>query len=231
MKTGHFYPIQQNSRLRGLRQAMGKGWTQQFVAKQIGCDLKTYRDWESTGKQPGSFFAIELSKLFGVSTDYILGVSTFTNIGNAEMSEATGLSVVVIDFLRLLKNDSQHYANNIGAQTINFINRVLEACAEHLKRDTDGDIIPEQNIFSLMEQYICSEGITGTIYENDSCSAENTHATSGTIWLNYSNTPIYDTVSRLAREAIVSDIRKTLDFFKEKEAASDNGKHQPASDD
>ena len=50
------------------------GYTQQEVAKAIGVSVSTYRRYENKGclRSAPVTRAYELSKLYGVSTDYIL---------------------------------------------------------------------------------------------------------------------------------------------------------------
>ena len=100
MKTGSKLP---DKRLKKLREQCGL--TQEQVKNKIGCDLKTYRSWEKDGNYPSADYLIELSQLFGVSTDYLLGISDYTNIGNKEMSETTGLSEYAIDILRAINSN------------------------------------------------------------------------------------------------------------------------------
>lgn len=97
MKTGNKLP---KERLKKLREQ--RGMTQEQVKQAIGCDLKSYRAWEKDGNYPNADYLVELSHLFGVSTDYLLGISDFTNIGNKEMAEETGLSELAIDRLRAI---------------------------------------------------------------------------------------------------------------------------------
>lgn len=100
MKTGSKLP---DKRLKKLREQCGL--TQEQVKNKIGCDLKTYRSWEKDGNYPSADYLIELSQLFGVSTDYLLGISDYTNIGNKEMSETTGLSEHAINILRAINSN------------------------------------------------------------------------------------------------------------------------------
>lgn len=97
MKAGNKLP---KERLKKLREQ--RGITQEQVKQAIGCDLKSYRAWEKDGNYPNADYLVELSHLFGVSTDYLLGISDFTNIGNKEMAEETGLSELAIDRLRAI---------------------------------------------------------------------------------------------------------------------------------
>ena len=97
IKTGNKLP---KERLKKLREQ--RGITQEQVKQAIGCDLKSYRAWEKDGNYPNADYLVALSHLFGVSTDYLLGISDFTNIGNKEMAEETGLSELAIDRLRAI---------------------------------------------------------------------------------------------------------------------------------
>lgn len=63
-------------RLLELRE--GKELSQEEVAKRIGVDRTTYAKYESGASRPVRKIA-ELSQLFGVSTDYILGTSDAPN--------------------------------------------------------------------------------------------------------------------------------------------------------
>lgn len=114
MKTGNKLP---DKRLKKLREQ--RGLTQEQVKSKIGCDLKTYRSWEKDGNYPSADYLIELSQLFGVSTDYLLGISDYTNIGNKEMSETTGLSEHAIDVLRVI--NSNHPGGEMYPQLLSII--------------------------------------------------------------------------------------------------------------
>lgn len=100
MKTRNKLP---KSRLQVLREQ--KGLTQEQVKDLVKCDLKSYRDWEKNKRYPSADNLVQLSQLFGVSTDYLLGLSDYTNIGNKEMSEVTGLSEHAIDILRTINSN------------------------------------------------------------------------------------------------------------------------------
>lgn len=100
MKIGSKLP---EGRLKKLREQ--RDLTQEQVKNKIGCDLKTYRAWEKEGNYPSADYLIGLAQLFGVSTDYLLGLSDYTNIGNKEMSETTGLSEYAIDILRAINSN------------------------------------------------------------------------------------------------------------------------------
>ena len=79
-------------------------WTQGAVAKKIGVDIKSYRAWEQGKYLPDTVQLIRLAAVFGVSTDYLLGISPYTQVGNAEVMQITGLSEGSINTLRLLNS-------------------------------------------------------------------------------------------------------------------------------
>lgn len=81
--------------------------TQEQVSQKIGCDIKSYRSWELGKTLPRTELLISLSKLFGVSTDYILGLIEYTHIGNKEVSEITGLSQRATDTLRQINSSPE----------------------------------------------------------------------------------------------------------------------------
>lgn len=48
------------------------GWTQAKLAKELECSVNSVANWESGRTFPNAVMIIELSKLFDVTTDYIL---------------------------------------------------------------------------------------------------------------------------------------------------------------
>ncbi len=48
------------------------GWTQKNLAKKLECHENTIAQWETNRTLPNAIMIIELSDLFGVTTDYIL---------------------------------------------------------------------------------------------------------------------------------------------------------------
>ena len=89
--------------LLSLRQE--HGFTQGQVCKIINCSEPAYRAWEHGERAPDTDLGIALAKLYGVSIDYILGLSDYTSIGNKEIHQITGLSNEAIEHLR-------HYADD-----------------------------------------------------------------------------------------------------------------------
>ena len=59
------------------------GWTQVQLAQKLGITKQTVSNWENDNIQPSIEMLIKLSKIFNVSTDYLLGL-TPTNSINAD---------------------------------------------------------------------------------------------------------------------------------------------------
>lgn len=139
----------------------GKPLSQATVAEKLGVSLRSYGEWER-GALPETENLLKLADYFNVSTDYILGRSQYLNIGDKEMSEATGLSVKAVEVLRYgtlpeadgVISDTPSW----NKKTVSFINRALELV--HGKAaDIDGARGPIDSIFTLMEDYVCSGGV------------------------------------------------------------------------
>lgn len=63
-------------RCQNIKKARIKcGYTQEEVAEKIGVTTMTYRRWENKDVETFGMHFVALSKLFGVSTDYLLGVT------------------------------------------------------------------------------------------------------------------------------------------------------------
>lgn len=84
-------------RIQELRIALG--WSQVVLAKRLGVAKQTVSNWENGNIQPSIEMLVRLSKLFGVTTDYLLGLDDVKHL-NME-----GLSDTVIAHLHLLIED------------------------------------------------------------------------------------------------------------------------------
>lgn len=56
------------------------GWTQVQLAQKIGITKQTVSNWENDNIQPSIDMLIKLSKIFNVSTDYLLGLTPSNSI-------------------------------------------------------------------------------------------------------------------------------------------------------
>lgn len=214
-KTGKLLPI---SRIKELRikfkdmhneKEWKKQWTQEGVSSKLTVTVKTYRSWEQ-GALPDTYHLVQLAQLFHVSTDYLLGLSDYTNDGNEQIAQVTGLSNDSIDFLRYLNSGGNHYKNNnvnrVNHQTISFLNRVLEEEGRKAVFDYDGDAIEMTTIFLSMERYVLSKNAVASI-----------GGQSGKIIaFEDEDAPLIGTIDPIYQEALMQTIRKQLDMFKEK---------------
>ena len=77
-----------------------ENYTQEYVARQLGVEVKTYRSWEiGYYKNNIQFFPtinsdklIKIADLYNVSIDYILGRSSITQVDNTYIHSKIGLS-------------------------------------------------------------------------------------------------------------------------------------------
>lgn len=111
-------------RLKELRKE--NKYTQDYVAKQIGVEVKTYRSWEIGYYKDNvqMFPKIDsdklelLSDLYGVSVDYILGRSKCRIVENEKIREVTGLNDKSIETLKSIKK-TFHFEKDI--EILNYI--------------------------------------------------------------------------------------------------------------
>lgn len=119
------------TRLKELR--MNKGYdivkgvkykiTQQYIADKIGCDIKTYRDYENGKRNITQVeLLISLADFYKVSTDYILGRTDYTSVDNEMISNEIGLNDNAINTLKAeLDYNQSNKSKKHSIDTINFI--------------------------------------------------------------------------------------------------------------
>lgn len=85
-------------RINELRVAFG--WSQVELAKKLGVAKQTVSNWENENIQPSIEMLVRLSKLFGVSTDYMLGFEETPrlNIDGLPTSVVAHLSMLIEDY-------------------------------------------------------------------------------------------------------------------------------------
>ena len=72
-------------RLKALREA--KAFTQADLAKKLGITRSSVNAWELGISIPSTQYIVELAFLFGVSTDYLLGVDSSATINVSGLME------------------------------------------------------------------------------------------------------------------------------------------------
>lgn len=75
-----------------------KGWSQQYVASQLGITQQAYANYESGKREPDNNALIQLGEIFGVSTDYLLGRTDDAGLGsNIQITDENNRPIVLDD--------------------------------------------------------------------------------------------------------------------------------------
>lgn len=93
-------------RIKDLRQA--RGWTQAELARRMGITRNGINSWEQGLSMPSPGSLVELSRIFLVSTDYLLGVERLETINVTGLDERdVALLAELADRLRQKKGSSR----------------------------------------------------------------------------------------------------------------------------
>lgn len=85
------------TRIQELRSAFG--WSQVELAKRLGVAKQTVSNWENENIQPSIEMLVRLSRLFRVTTDYLLGMDAIPRL------DVEGLPIHVVGHLSQLIED------------------------------------------------------------------------------------------------------------------------------
>ena len=80
--------------------------TQAELAKRLGITRSSVNAWEQGISVPSTQYIVELSALFGVSTDYLLGVRPTATLSVAGLTERDILAVAALIQHLISKNQS-----------------------------------------------------------------------------------------------------------------------------
>lgn len=86
-----------NKRIHELR--TGLGWSQVEVAKRLQISKQTVSNWENDNIQPSVDMLVRIARLFGVTTDYLLGLEEVPRL------DVSGISPTALGHLELLVED------------------------------------------------------------------------------------------------------------------------------
>ena len=75
------------------------GWSQVELAKRLQVAKQTVSNWENENIQPSIEMLVRIAKLFGVSTDYLLGLDSTPRLS------IEGLPAGIVAHLALLIDD------------------------------------------------------------------------------------------------------------------------------
>ena len=99
------------------------GYNQTEVAQKIGCVLKTYQNYEQGRNFPTLEYATNLSELYNVSIDYLLGKSDYESVDNESIGKIIGLNNTSIETLKLLNTNNG--TTQAGHNEIDTLNTLL----------------------------------------------------------------------------------------------------------
>ena len=80
-----------------------RNWSQVDLAKKLNITKQTVSNWENENIQPSIHMLIQLSNLFGVTTDYLLGLENITTLN------VDGLPLAVISHLSQIISDLKNF--------------------------------------------------------------------------------------------------------------------------
>ena len=85
-------------RINELRSAYG--WSQVDLAKKLNVTKQTVSNWENENIQPSIQMLIQLSRLFGVTTDYLLGFEDVqtVNVDGLPLEVVAHISQLISDY-------------------------------------------------------------------------------------------------------------------------------------
>ncbi len=108
------------SRIKECREYVKE--TQNDIAKVLSCSRQIVSYYENGKRMPNTTDLYLLSEHFGVSTDYLLGLSDVqtTNTDTKAICEATGLSEISVEFLKWCISDAAPFSLTTFLPAINF---------------------------------------------------------------------------------------------------------------
>ncbi len=120
-----------SERIKDLRER--DGYSQTALSKKLGLTRSSINAWETGISVPSTQYLVELSRLFKVSTDYILGmdVSESLRIGSLTVEQKNILCALVDQFERYNK-----FIHAMEMDPVSDTEEVLELIREFKKAKT-----------------------------------------------------------------------------------------------
>lgn len=89
-------------RIKTLREK--SGMTQTQLAKRLGISRSAVNSWEMSLSTPSSIYLVELSKIFGVSTDFLLSLDEGVKLDITALNEQEQEMVIrLVDYFKSMK--------------------------------------------------------------------------------------------------------------------------------
>ena len=136
--------------------------TQQEVAEALGVKRETVNQWESGTRQIKADAVIGLSKFFGVSSDYLLGISEAQSFDTdlQAVCKYTGLSGEAVEYLHGASKDSLALANLLLNDNGNmWFDDIAKDCAAAWACYADYNRASKQERELLQVPAITAEGV------------------------------------------------------------------------
>ena len=109
-------------KIKALREA--RGWSQAELSRRLGITRNGVNSWELGLSMPSPACLVDLAKVFGVSTDYLLGLERLTTV------DVTGLAdrdvAVLAELAERLKNCKDRHSGSL------FVGRIFVLDFIHL---------------------------------------------------------------------------------------------------
>lgn len=88
-----------NERIRELRTAYGMNQVE--LAKKLGVSKQSVSNWENDNIQPSIEMLVKLSRIFSVSTDYLLGESdhVYLDVSFLNQSQVRHIQQIIDDII------------------------------------------------------------------------------------------------------------------------------------
>lgn len=140
-----------------------KGWTQEHFASLLEISRVTYIHYEKGVRTPDLYVLRNISKVTGLSADYILGISETKNVAQSDIAKTTGLSEKSIEFLKTTKTQ-KNISNSI-------LNSIIEEESELKANETLLNLlnsIVQYVLFDKDEIKIKGPGVSEKLSEGDS---------------------------------------------------------------
>ena len=89
-------------RIKSLREK--SGMTQTQLARRLGISRSAVNSWEMSLSTPSSIYLVELSRIFGVSTDYLLSLDDGIKVDITDLNpQEQEMVIKLVDYFKSLK--------------------------------------------------------------------------------------------------------------------------------
>ena len=123
-----------SERLKALRTE--RGLTQAKLSKELGTKIPNYSTYEN-GREPPFSILCAIAKYFGVTTDYLLGLTDARKPENASVMDKYGLSETALNTLADMYSRQKKNSITLTVNALLEEKDTLESLAQYLYYSTD----------------------------------------------------------------------------------------------